>query len=90
MKRKTRTISGRLHGLPILKGKVQEVLKVTITPKVPIPGSFFLDHENALVFKTNAVSMTNGHLLFWDNERDSAVNHKFDMVNNFYDIVTER
>lgn len=64
------------------------MIKVTITPKVQIPGSFFLDHDNAREYKTNAVTMSNGHLLFWDGERDSAINHKLDFVNNFYDIVT--
>lgn len=65
------------------------MLKVTITPKVQIPGGdFFLDTDDERVYKTNAVTMSNGHLLFWDNERDSAFNHKLDFVNYFYDIVT--
>lgn len=63
------------------------MLKITITPKTQIPGSFFLDHDNAIVYKTNCVSITHGCILFMDCVTNTCFDIKMDSVNNFYDIT---
>lgn len=63
------------------------MLKITITPKTQIPGSFFLDHENAIVYKTNCVDITHGTLMLLDSITNTVIKHRMDTVNNFYDIT---
>jgi len=65
--------------------------KVTITPKVPMgSGTFFLDTDREKTYKTYAVTMSNGFLLFWDRERETAVRHKLSFDEYFYDITDYR
>ena len=65
------------------------MVKLTITPKMQLPGgSFFLDNDSARVFCTNVVSITGGKILLWDNDTDECIIHKVDTVNNYYDIVS--
>lgn len=62
------------------------MLKITFTPKAEIPGGFFLDHDNAVEYLTNCISISANTLLFVADGECQI--RKVDCTRYFYDIVS--